>query len=712
MLQMRSQLFRGRCCAVSFAIALACMPQRAAPVFAQASVDSDGAPGGPIRKSGYTLEGESCGQASSGAPFAFPKLRIGMRPGYCAGFVAGKDDGLVFPRNIVQVPDTGLFVVADMGGWSPGLGRLLLLDPAAPAGKRLKVLLTKLDFPHGLAVGIDRRIYASTDRQVFRFDPLARQPEKTIEVIVQGLPGRRVALSDKTVINESAHPLKVFVFDKTGRIFVNVGAPTDNCITKGAAGKRCPAGEGADPLAAIWAFTPPAGGIFKALKPGEANPPREIYARGLRNSMALAVHPDFPAEGAAFLQGENGRDLPDIFEPNEELNAIEKGRHYGWPYCYDLATTSPEFKAFLEARTEYHRLCTDAQIYRQPLSLVPPHSAPLGMFYYQGGKFPELQGKLVVGLHGYRPTGSRVIFYDVDAKGFPRVSPAPVTYGVNCAAAPTRAFQTETAGQAGAQVAAAPFHELISGWYKVNGVRPQGAPVGMTVAADGAIWLVEDKNQAIMRIDVAPAGAVEEPRCDARTEAQIEELIGFVAKSAASARRLAEVRSQLIESHCLGCHSDFDIKPGMSDAQKDRAALHFLLGQDQWIYPGDPESGRMHERVWGRGAERVMPPDGAALTKDRSYRAILATLDGLVANMVPGERRRLRLGQRVQLSIVGRGGKVCGTLSNDTVVVVVDRSPKEKPSFSRIYRPADHHLNGDCVDGDGYYVEQKYLGAV
>ena len=39
------------------------------------------------------------------------------------------------------------------------------------------------------------------------------------------------------------------------------------------------------------------------------------------------------------------------------------------------------------------------------------------------------------------------------------------------------------------------------------------------------------------------------------------------------------------------------------------------------------------------------------------------------------------------------------------VVVVVDRHPKEKPSFSRIYRPADLYLNGKCTDANGYYIE-------
>jgi hypothetical protein len=104
--------------------------------------------------SGYALGAETCG--------SFPKLPIAMRPGYCAGLVASKEDGLIFPRNVVQVPDTRFFVVVDMGGWDPGRGRVLLLDPQAPQGKRLTVLLTKLDLPHGLGVGPDRRIYVGT----------------------------------------------------------------------------------------------------------------------------------------------------------------------------------------------------------------------------------------------------------------------------------------------------------------------------------------------------------------------------------------------------------------------------------------------------------------------------------------------------------------------------------------------------------------------
>jgi hypothetical protein len=79
--------------------------------------------------------------------------------------------------------------------------------------------------------------------------------------------------------------------------------------------------------------------------------------------------------------------------------------------------------------------------------------------------------------------------------------------------------------------------------------------------------------------------------------------------------------------------------------------------------------------------------------------------------MVPGRRMRIK-GGRVDRRFVNRAGHQCGTIPSDTVVVVVDRQPKEKPSFSRIYRPADLYLNGECADADGYYIEQNNLVAL
>ena len=190
-------------------------------------------------------------------------------------------------------------------------------------------------------------------------------------------------------------------------------------------------------------------------------------------------------------------------------------------------------------------------------------------------------------------------------------------YNVSCAATP-RVFRTESE----AQVAAAQPIELIGDWHKVNGVRPQGAPVGMTVAADGAIWLAEDKNQTIIRIDAEPAERAASPLpCGLRTAEQINALVGMVLGNAESRKRLTQVRTDLIERRCIGCHSGFDIKPAMTDAQKDEAALRFMLAQDAWVYPGDPEAGRMHERVWGKGAGKIMPANGAQLLAERTIGA-------------------------------------------------------------------------------------------
>lgn len=69
---------------------------------------------------------------------------------------------------------------------------------------------------------------------------------------------------------------------------------------------------------------------------------------------------------------------------------------------------------------------------------------------------------------------------------------------------------------------------------------------------------------------------------------------------------------------------------------------------------------------------------------------------------------RIRPG-RIDREFRDRAGHECGAIPSNMVVVVVDRHPQEKPSFSRIYRPADLYLNGKCTDANGYYIEQNNL---
>ena len=42
--------------------------------------------------------------------------------------------------------------------------------------------------------------------------------------------------------------------------------------------------------------------------------------------------------------------------------------------------------------------------------------------------------------------------------------------------------------------------ELISGWDSRPGANPLGAPVGVTIADDGSIFITEDRNGTLLRL--------------------------------------------------------------------------------------------------------------------------------------------------------------------------------------------------------------------
>jgi len=408
----------------------------------------------------YTTDDISCG--------AYKRVLVGTMKGSCLGLVAQASQGYGFikPRKILQIPQRNLFLITDMGGWKPNKGTLWLLD-TEQAKPKLIPLLKNLNLPHGLARDKQGRFYVGEKHQIIRFTIDQKAKLHQLKTVVSNLPAWQ----------NHRHPLTEFLLDEHNNLIVNTAAPSDQCKKNDLLDKSC--------------------GEFRLHNTDNAALRKYHYqqdtdtwskhytllASGLRNSMALALH-----KSGTLLQAENNMDFEGLNTPFEEINVIENNKFYGWPYCYDKKSINPFWL------TSARKYCLHSSKYQAPWVVISPHSAPLDMMYYQGEMFPELNGKLILSWHGYRKTGQRIVAYDVDTKGRP-IKVSSATYSIyqekNLKSIKKHFPISQPVAQA---------HEIINGWNPIPTYRPKGRPVGMTVANDGAIWIVDDTNKAILRL--------------------------------------------------------------------------------------------------------------------------------------------------------------------------------------------------------------------
>lgn len=133
-----------------------------------------------------------------------------------------------------------------------------------------------------------------------------------------------------------------------------------------------------------WQF----GGILQADADGK-NP--TLFARGLRNPYSLA----FGADGKLFATDNGDETIP--VPDGDELNLIEAGADYGYPYYFGIP---PPW--------------TDT---RTPIIRFAPHTAPTGVIVYNGDKFPkEYDGSVLTTLYW---RGRENSSYRVVARVFP-----------------------------------------------------------------------------------------------------------------------------------------------------------------------------------------------------------------------------------------------------------------------------------------------------
>jgi glucose/arabinose dehydrogenase len=365
-----------------------------------------------------------------------PRLAVRTAPGFCVGVVA---TGMKSPRGLQVLPN-GDIIVADMGAWQPGRGRIWLLKQRVSQFEK-SLLFEHLDRTNSVAIAPNGAIYVGMVGRVARIGIDGGKPAMTD--IIGG------AARSEALPAQGRHLLPSLQFDTRGDLYVNVGSSSDHC--EGQNGEppapRCAQREGAVAVGVIRKY---------AMSKGVARS-SEVYAKGLRNSMAMA----FDQQGRLW-QGENGRDginaaMPELKNddelPHDELNLVERGVDYGWPYCYDDNQSSPEYPAAKCSR------------YRAPVRLLPAHAAPLGMVFYRGSAYPaKFAGALIISYHGYRQHGHRVVALLPDRDGEPRGNSV----------------------------------DLVTG-SRQNG-KNFGAPVGVSLGPDGKLYITDDHAGIVVRL--------------------------------------------------------------------------------------------------------------------------------------------------------------------------------------------------------------------
>jgi glucose/arabinose dehydrogenase len=250
----------------------------------------------------------------------------------------------------------------------PHAGEVILLQRDAdndgrPDGR--KVLLEGLNRPLGLALYQGWLYVAESDRVGrTKFDASTGQIAGALQTVVTGLT------------DEGNHWSKTIGFGPDGLLYLSQGSTCNVC-------------EEDDQRRATIMVFPPEGGEG------------EMFATGLRNSVGF----DWAPWNGELYATDNGRDLLGDDFPPCELNKLEAGKFYGWPYFNGANIEDPDMGPDPLA----------AQ--RQPTAPVHdfrPHNAPLGLGFANTEAWPKGYERVALAaLHGSwnrsTPDGYKVV---------------------------------------------------------------------------------------------------------------------------------------------------------------------------------------------------------------------------------------------------------------------------------------------------------------
>lgn len=184
---------------------------------------------------------------------------------------------------------------------------------------------------------------------------------------------------------------------------------------------------------------------------------RKVFASGIRNPVGLAIDP----KSSELWTSINERDmLGDNLVP-DYITHVQEGGFYGWPWWYIGANQDPRHAG---KRPELK----DKVIV--PDVLIQPHSASLGLTFYDGKQFPtEYHGDIFAAEHGSWNKAARA------------------------------GYEVIRVPRHGAARASGEYQDFLTGFVLDDGTV-WGRPVGVAVAPDGSLLVTDDGSGSIWRV--------------------------------------------------------------------------------------------------------------------------------------------------------------------------------------------------------------------
>jgi glucose/arabinose dehydrogenase len=354
--------------------------------------------------------------------------------------------GLAGPRVLRVAPNGDLFVAESSAGrlraFRMAEGRI---EPA-----QSEIYVSGLERPYGIAFyppgPNPEYVYVGTVSKILRF------PYRNGDLKASG-PGESVV--DRLPAAETGHWTRDIQFSPDGKtLFVAVGSrsnvadghvrpsPAEVAELEATNGVGASSGPERD-RAAVLAFDPDGSN-------------KRVFANGLRNCSGLRLRPATDELWCVV----NERDMLGDDLPADYATRVNQGAFYGWPWYYIGGNEDPRHAG---ARPDLAGKVVTPDV------LLQPHSAPLGLTFYDGKQFPaEFKGDAFVALHGSwnraKRTGYKVVrlkFKD---------------------GRPTGEYQ-----------------DFLTG-FVIDDTHVWGRPVDVAVAPDGSLLVSEDANGTIFRV--------------------------------------------------------------------------------------------------------------------------------------------------------------------------------------------------------------------